>query len=631
MAGLYISLEPLNSWQLEPIAKYLRHSSESERRWTATSGLSYVWSSFDCPDRYAPAHDPATGVHVIAGGRLVYNASEWERAETLPYEGGLANRLVLQTFLNKGIDSVAPFNGAACIVIYDPRHQSLHLWTDQFGYHPTYVYRLGTELPHIVTTFPDAIRADGRLRVELDEVSLAEFLRAWRVTPPYTYYKNLLHAGAASQTTWSLATKEETKLDYWHPFQGEFYKSAQDAASELSVALKAAVSERTAAAKKVLLFVSGGADSRVMLFGADDPAKIVGLNMYETTPTNESIISKALCERVGARYIGRGRDSDYYPRMLDENVRWSGAMWSAEDSHYLGVKSVVDAEQVDLVMTACTTDWVFKGYGMEKRYKKLLGRYLPLKEFSPERQDCFLPNAAREAPTEFADAIHARLNAWFKGCPRQLNEDVDYLRVEDRRIRPACYTVSVSGQMMYRVYPYSTFLADSRVAECYSRIPARMKLNGDVWGQAAALVCKNAGDIVDSNFGWSVNASSLQKLAAFSKGWISRRLPKLHKSAESTRSVANMHPPCYASWPDYGWYVTNSPTVHHMWQEASDSVRRRFTQAWGSDPWEVPLEHWAQSPLDFFRVLTLLSFLKGIESGGHPLQVHGTLKNRHLP
>lgn len=616
MAGLYITLEPFDSKKIESIQKYLRHSCEAERCWTGSSGVSYVWSSFDCPDRYAPAHDPVTGVHVITGGRLVYSDSDWARAKALPYEGGLANRLVLAKFLSSGAENITPFNGAACIVVYDPREKCLHLWTDQFGYHPAFIYRTGSELPKVITTFPDAIRADDSLRAELDEVSLAEFLRAWRVTPPHTYYKNLLHAGAASHTTWNFLTKQETKRVYWRPFQGEFYKTVQEAANELSVALKAAVSERTAAAKKVLLFVSGGSDSRVMLFGADNPAKIVGLNMYETKPTNESNVSKALCERVGARYVGRGRDSDYYPRMLDENVRWSGAMWSGEDSHYLGVKSIVDAEQVDLVMTACTTDWVFKGYGMEKQYKMLFGRYLPLKEFFPERQGSFLPNIARQPPAEFADAIYARFDNWFKDCPQQLNEDIDYLRVEDRRIRPACYTVSVSGQMMYRVFPYSTFLADSRVAECYSKTPARMKLNGEVWGQAAALVCKDASDIVDSNFGWSVNANTMQKLVAFSKGWIARRIPKPRKSVASNPSVAKDHPPCYASWPDYGWYAENSPTVQRMWVGASDAVRSRLTQSWGSDPWKQPLEQWARNPLDFFRVLTLLSFLNQLEPQG---------------
>lgn len=609
MAGLYITLEPSDAKRLESVANYMRHGNESLASWTGA--ISYVWLGHDCPDRYAPAVDPGTGVHVISGGRLVYSPADWQRASQLPFSGGLANRLVLEKYLKGGVDAVTPFNGAACIVVFDPRDNTLQLWTDQFGYYPAFVYQNGDSLPRVITTFPDAIRSDQKLTVELDEVSLAEFLRAWRITPPHTYYKNLSSVTAARRCTWDLHTGKSTCLDYWRPFQSGFYSSVNDAAEDLAAALKVAVHERTAAAKKICLFVSGGSDSRVMLFGADDPSKIVGINMYETEPTTESKISKALCDRVGARYIGYARDNDYYPRLLADNVRWSGAMWSAEDSHYLGVKSIVDSEGSDLVMTACTTDWVFKGYGLEKSYRQFLGRSLPLKTFLPHRQDSFLPNVAKPAPPHYADAINQRFSDWFQGCPTDLREDIDYLRVEDRRIRPASYTVSVSGQMMYRIYPYSTFLADSRVAECYSRIPARMKLNGEIWGQAAALVCKGAGDIVDSNFGWSVNASTMQKLSAFTKGWISRRLPQ-RKTAEVAQQATN-HPPCYASWPEYGWYALHSPTVKRLWSDAPEFTRTHLTRAMGRDPWAIPLEQWSQTPLDFMRVLTLIEFLNCID------------------
>ncbi len=87
------------------------------------------------------------------------------------------------------------------------------------------------------------------------------------------------------------------------------------------------------------------------------------------------------------------------------------------------------------------------------------------------------------------------------------------------------------------------------------------------WGQAAALVCEGATDIVDSNFGWSVNAGTLQKLIAFSKGWVSRRLPSLRRESTADDATNNDHPPCYASWPDYGWYAVHSPTIKQMWQE----------------------------------------------------------------
>jgi hypothetical protein len=613
MAGLYITLERSEQRRLEGVADAMRYRSEEMEIWSGEA-ISYVWLAHDCKVRYGPAIDPNSGVHVVCGGRLVYSAGDWARATGLPFHGGLAGRIVLDTYLRHGPERVAPFNGSASIAIWDPRVHRLHLFTDQFGYFPLYEYGSDGGKVQVVTTFPDAIRKDCSLEWELDDVSMAEFLRAWRVTPPYTYYKNLRHVGSATHCIIDPGTGNANRSLYWKPFENGFYSSVHEAGEDLAAALKLAVSERTAAAKKTCLFVSGGSDSRVMLFGADDPSKIVGINLYESTPTPESDVAKQLCDRVGVRFIGQSRDNDYYPRMLEENVRWSGAMWSAEDSHYLGFMPIVEAEAVDLVMTACTTDWVFKGYGLEKQYRKLFGRYLPIKEFSPIRRDCFLPNEARMAPAKFREEIDARFASWFSECPRELRNDEDYLRVEDRRIRPACYTVSVSGQMMYRVFPYSTFLADARVANCYAKIPAWMKLNGEVWGDAASRVCSKATDIVDSNFGWSVNASVSQKLAAFGRGWVQRRIGSLIRKRPNQQKEEINHPPCYASWPDYGWYAKNSPTVKRQWMEVDSDLKMQVTEAWGGDPWARTLEQWAENPLDFFRILTLLAFLKQVKA-----------------
>lgn len=584
----------------------MRFGGENERRHVGE--FSYAWLSHDNADQFAPAIDPATGVQVIVGGRLAWSRSQWQRAERLPYKGGLACRLILERYLEHGDRAVVPYNGAAALLVWDPRSRSAHLWTDQFGYHPAFLYGKDPACPNAFTTFPDAIRYDPERDATEDETSMVEFLSAWRATPPNTYYKYLKHAGAATHWRWELESGKVASEEYWHPFRSDFFRRPQEAAEALSAALRTAVAERTAAAKRVALFISGGADSRVMLFGADDPSKITGINLYETEPTMESQVAKELCDRVGARFIGFPRDNDYYPRMLPEIVRWSGAMWSVEDSHYLGVKHLVDEVDADLVMTACTTDWVFKGYGLEKRYRRVAGKNLPLKRFLKTRVDGFLPNYPRSVPEEFRDRTAERLQAWFRGCPRELQNDLDYLRVEDRRVRPACYTVSVSGQIMYRTFPYDTFLADSRVADCYARIPAKMKLNSDVWGLAASNVCMGADDIVDANYGWAIDSSPMRKLTNFAAGWVRRRMPGPRQKPDNT-APKDAHPPCYASWPDLGWYANHSPTVKRVWNNAALTDRERLTRLWGIDPWATPLEQWAESPLDFFRILTLLEHL----------------------
>ena len=198
-------------------------------------------------------------------------------------------------------------------------------------------------------------------------------------------------------------------------------------------------------------------------------------------------------------------------------------MWSAEDGHYIGFAEALENLRPDLLMTACTTDWVFKGYGLEKSYYRLLNRNIPFHKFEPVRQEGFLPNVPTTAPSQFEREISDRLDAWFSGCPAVLKTALDFLKVEDRRIRPACYTVSVSGQIMARTFPYDTFLADSRIAECYSRIRPEWKLNREVWGKAAARICADAGKIVDANYGWPVDATMLEKAFRFAVSWIQRR------------------------------------------------------------------------------------------------------------
>jgi asparagine synthase (glutamine-hydrolysing) len=305
---------------------------------------------------------------------------------------------------------------------------------------------------------------------------------------------------------------------------------------------------------------------------------------------------------AGAKFIELQRDNDYYPRQLQSLARWSGAMWSAEDSHYPGMEERLAALNPDLVMTACTTDWLFKGYGMEKEHIDVLGRSLPFLRYKHHRADGFLPNVPAPAPKALAQEVESRMAAWFEGCPDTLSSPHDRLMVEDRRIRPACYTVSVSGQIMYRTFPYDTFFADSRVAECYSRIHPEWKLNREVWGKAAARICADAGDVGDANYGWRVDAGMAEKALMFSVGWFGRRLKKYTVAAQ----VPIDRPPPAGSWPDLGWYAEHSSTLKALWQSVTPMERKRMRRVTGTDHWVHPVEHWRGDGYQLFRLLTLL-------------------------
>ncbi len=495
MAGLTVHIGSTDRSRIVSAAGRLRFYEEAVQI-VSEPGFSAAWVGHDDPLLFGPANDPATGVRVLSSGRPACDEPDWRRADELTkYEGGLANRLLLERYLEGGAEAVGAPNGPCAVVVWDPRSRVVHLWTDHFGYQPVFLYRADSPSNAIIGTFPDAMADDAAVHATLDEVSVAEFLSAWRVTPPHTYYKEIRYAGAASHHVWNLGADTYARSEYWKPTARLPFPDCEAGAEELAHAVKAAVRIRTLKRLgPVVSFTSGGMDSRTVLFAAASPADIVGVNLYDE-PGHETAVARRLCEVAGVQFVGFQRDRDYYPRWLQPGVRLSGAMWSHEDNHYLGAREAVMGLGARTVVSACTTDWLFKGYGLEKAHRRFLGRNLPLNRFVNERVDGFLPNVPRSVPEQFAADVHGRLDEWFSGTPRHLVSDGDRLAVEDRRARPACYAVSVSGQIMYRIFPYDTFLADSRIADCYSRIRAEWKLNGDIWGKAVRRICaRGSGD-----------------------------------------------------------------------------------------------------------------------------------------
>jgi hypothetical protein len=597
--SLYYSPSGISEARLQCVARELARPLDATIAEPGAAG-GFLWVGRDAK-RFGPAHDPATGVRVICSGHLVWSAHDWARAEHLPYEGGLGPRLLLERYLQRGKDTVAPYNGSTIVVVHDPRSGEHHVFTDQFGYHPCFIYRGDSPAVCLITTFPDALLADPSVTIAWDELSMAEFIRGWRATPPHTYFREVKYAGAATCTTIDTRAQTTSQQSYWRPFETSFYSSIHEAADALAAALKTAIDERTAVAERPLLFISGGADSRVMLFGARDRSSVTGVNIFEHAQ-QETEIARSLCSLAGAKFIALQRDNDYYPRNLPEIARWSGGMWSAEDSHYPGMEDRLGEVNPDLVMTACTTDWLFKGYGMEKEYVNLAGRSLPFLRYKNRRVEGFLPNVPSAAPAPLAEEINARMAAWFADCPDTLVSPHDRLMVEDRRIRPSCYTVSVSGQIMYRIFPYDTFFADSRIAECYSRIHPDWKLNREVWGKAVARICTGADRIVDANYGWRVDANIVEKATTFAVGWAKRRIKKYGR----TPTVPSDRPPPAGSWPDYGWYAHHSATLKSLWQGVTTAERERMCLITGTDHWLMPIENWRSDGQTLMRLLTLL-------------------------
>ncbi len=610
MAGLYITLGNSSSQRLQQATKRLICSSSESVETILQEQLAIAWVSHDSPEFFAPAHDPATGVRVITAGRVAWTQTGWNIAKSLTqYQGGFGCRLLLDRYLTGGIAAIERHNGSAVVVVWDPRDQLLHVLTDHFGFYPLFTYA-----PHhvdncVISSFPDAIAGDDTVRVTTDYVSMAEFLREWKITPPHTYYAEIKHAGAATHHTWNLAQDTHHQRIYWQPFQDEFYPDLNTAIDELTAAVQHAIQTRTLPhLAPIATYISGGMDSRVIPFAAHDASVMYGVNLYDV-PNRESAIAQQICTASGIPYIGYVREADYYPKWMRQGVEVSGGMWSAEDNHFLGTLNTLEQLQTRTVLAAFPVDDLFKGACLEQRYVRLMGRNLPFFQFDATPVKGFLmEDSPRPAPSEFAQAMEVRLDEWFGTLPEKLTTDRDRLLLEDRRVRPACYQPGLSDNMMFRITPYDIFLGDRAIADCYSRIRSQWKINATLWHQVVARICGD--EIVDANRGWRPGASKAEKLAVFAQDWLKRR-----RSGSSSEKLATD-----GSWSNLGWYARHSATVRDMWESASPYDRELITILWGSDPWETPLTEWAtpakltakgmihqHSPYGLFRILTLLN------------------------
>src|SRR5436309_660050 len=136
--SLYFVPAEISRARLEGVARELEREIFASVIEPGAGGFVWIGTK---QDHFGPARDNASGVRVVCSGQLVFSAHDWARARRLPYEGGLGCRLILERYLSGGAAAVTPYNGSAIIVIHDPRDGDSHVYTDQFGYHPCFLYR----------------------------------------------------------------------------------------------------------------------------------------------------------------------------------------------------------------------------------------------------------------------------------------------------------------------------------------------------------------------------------------------------------------------------------------------------------------------------------------------------------
>ena len=210
-----------------------------------------------------PATDASEQIHIVWNGEI-YNYREL-RAELvgrgIHCRDSSESEVVINLYLEFGLDFINKLNGMFAIAIHDARDRSLHLIRDRMGKKPLWI----SQLSDGTLFFASEVRAlmlarpDRTLRTEM----IAEVVQYGFINAPNSAFNEIHQVPPASVTSWrdgKIATST-----YWTPdFETKVTIPYQEALETTKELIEAAVSRRLISERPLGSFLSGGYDSTVV-------------------------------------------------------------------------------------------------------------------------------------------------------------------------------------------------------------------------------------------------------------------------------------------------------------------------------------------------------------------------------
>jgi asparagine synthase (glutamine-hydrolysing) len=210
-----------------------------------------------------PAFDISEKVHIVWNGEI-YNYRELRfelEQRGVHCRDSSESEVVINLYLEFGLDFINKLNGMFAIAIHDSRDKSLHLIRDRIGKKPLWISLLSDG----TLFFASEVRAlmlarpDRTLRIDM----VAEVLQYGYINSPYSAFNEITQVPPGSVLTWR--DGETITKKYWEPdFDTKIQISYEEALEVTKKLIKEAVSRRLISERPLGSFLSGGYDSTVV-------------------------------------------------------------------------------------------------------------------------------------------------------------------------------------------------------------------------------------------------------------------------------------------------------------------------------------------------------------------------------
>jgi len=234
--------------------------------------------------------------------------------------------VVLNAFLEWGIDCLKRFRGMFAFALWDSRSSDLWLVRDRIGIKPLYY----TTLPGRIVFASEikALLADPTIIRSVDHESLFHFLTFLTTPAPRTMFAgvNKLSPGTWLRVSADGSTKEHRYWDVWDHTNPMIDSSDDEIAERVLESLDGAVQVRKTSDRPVGVFLSGGIDSgtNAALFsrGESDQIKTftIGYRGEDLSYEDETDAARSIAEFTGASHheviLDREDVLDFLPDMV---------------------------------------------------------------------------------------------------------------------------------------------------------------------------------------------------------------------------------------------------------------------------------------------------------------------------
>jgi len=210
-----------------------------------------------------PASDASEKIHIVWNGEI-YNyrglRSELEQRGVLCRDSS-ESEVVINLYLEFGLDFINKLNGMFAIAIYDSRDKSLHLIRDRMGKKPLWISQLNDGSLFFASEVRALMlaRPDRTLRTDM----VAEVMQYGYINAPHSAFNEITQVPPASVLTWREA--KTTIKKYWEPdFDTKVQISYEEALEVTKKLIEESVSRRLISERPLGSFLSGGYDSTIV-------------------------------------------------------------------------------------------------------------------------------------------------------------------------------------------------------------------------------------------------------------------------------------------------------------------------------------------------------------------------------